>query len=152
MAKKLRFKVGQRVTCARGICIEAAGRIVRRAPATSGKIGADWVVRLDRPTKLGSSEVQELRFDDDELEPWTVPPEARPLSVGALQHPARHYLDRHSLSERCNVCSAKAGEPCVNLLEGTVLRGTHTQAPKRQREQSIAIALSAGGKAKVTRG
>jgi hypothetical protein len=86
MGKKLRFKVGDRVNCARGICIEAAGRIARRAPAASGKLGADWVVRLDKPTRLGSSDVQELRFDDDELEPWAVPPEARPLSVGALHH------------------------------------------------------------------
>lgn len=131
MAKKLRFKVGDRVICARGCCIQSTGRIVRRTPAlaANGKPGADWVVRLDVPVKLGSKEREEVWFDDNELEPWTVPLEARPDSVGALQHPARLYLDRHSLSERCNVCSAKVGEPCTNLLTGDVLPGTHTQAP-----------------------
>lgn len=88
MAEGLRFKVGDRVTCARGICIGATGHVARRAPATAanGQPGADWVVRLDKPASFGSHEVW---FDDDEIEPWTVPESARPMSVDALQHPMR---------------------------------------------------------------
>jgi hypothetical protein len=157
MGSKLRFKVGDRVNCARGVALGSTGRIARRVTAQSPNPLSrmpDWIVRLDKPIKLGSSDREEVWFHDDELEPWTVPLEARPASVGALQHPARLYLDRHSLSEPCNVCSAKIGEPCRNLLTGSVLPGTHTQAPPlRIKSISIRGKVFRGiGEAKVTRG
>jgi hypothetical protein len=74
--KPLRFKVGDRVTCARGFAIGSTGRIDRRAPAP-----ADWVVRFDEPVTLSSGTVMaEGRFDDDELAAFTVPESARPVS------------------------------------------------------------------------
>ncbi len=89
MGKKLRFKVGYRVTCARRWCVGSTGRILRRAPATAanGQPGPEWVVRLDQPVVLSSgTRLEESWYHDDDLEPWTVPPEARPVSVGALHH------------------------------------------------------------------
>lgn len=87
-----RWSVGDRVTCARGFCIGSTGRIAKRAPArdASGRPQAKWVVRFDAPVTLGSGTVlQDAWFDDSEIEPWTVPAEARPVSVGALAHPMR---------------------------------------------------------------
>ncbi len=127
VGKKLRFKVGDRVTVAVGHFTGFRGRITQRAHKDV-RPHLTYVVTFEQP--CGGYEW--AGFNDAELEPWTVPLQARPVSVGALQHPARLYFDRHSLSEACNVCSAKAGEPCVNLLEGNVLLGTHVQAPTRE--------------------
>lgn len=87
----LRFKVGDRVICARGMAIGSTGcvarRVVSKGPNRPLSRTPDWVVQLDEPCQLSSGSVmEEVWFDDDELEPWTVPLEARPVAVGALHH------------------------------------------------------------------
>lgn len=68
MAKQLRFKVGDRVTIVRGICIGETGRVVGRV-ARAPKMPPEWVVRLDKLQRIGSRKRSEVWLDDDEIEP-----------------------------------------------------------------------------------
>ena len=122
MAKKLRLKVGDRVRLRGGseYATVFANPYMFRGER---RVGVIWDHQLGHVLTVEVSRLVKAAARG------CVPLEARPVSVGALQHPARLYLDRHSLSEPCNVCSAKAGEPCVNLLTSAVLLGTHAQAP-----------------------
>jgi hypothetical protein len=83
--KPLRFKVGDRVTVRVGAYTGARGRITQRAHEDV-RPTLQWIVTFDQP----SGEFSWAGFNDLELEPWTVHPDHRPYSVGALQHPMRH--------------------------------------------------------------
>lgn len=78
---RLRFRVGDRVTVATGPFAGARGRITQRAHAQV-RPHLKWVVTFDSP--FGPSRAEWTGVSDSEIEPWTVPPEARPVSVGAL--------------------------------------------------------------------
>jgi hypothetical protein len=92
-AARLRFRVGDRVTVTcgaratvtSGALVGARGRITQRAHADV-RPNLDWVVTFEEPRPEGR---EWAGFADDELAPWTVHPDHRPGSVGALQHPAR---------------------------------------------------------------
>ncbi len=77
------FRIGDWVTIVSGTCAGLAGRISQRAhPDVRPYL--EWVVELD------DSRAVDWPHDwcgahGSELGPYAVPPEARPLSVGALK-------------------------------------------------------------------
>lgn len=84
MAKRLRFRVGDRVTVPAGAFYGACGRITQRAHEQVRDY-LDWVVTFDEPVHAHGHLHEWSGFGDDELEPWTAPAEARPFSSGVLR-------------------------------------------------------------------
>ncbi len=80
-----RYHVGQRVTVANGQFAGCRGRITQQAHADVRPY-LDWVVTFES----GPTEGREWAgFAERELGPWTVPEDARPVSVGALKRGGR---------------------------------------------------------------
>lgn len=91
MGKKLRFKVGDRVTVflfpAAGKPVARAGRIAERCVSVlTGRPMLRWMVRLEEPVLVGRFWTWDVEARDADLAQYVVPESARPLSVGALHH------------------------------------------------------------------
>lgn len=80
MAKKLRFKVGQRVSVTSGPFAGASGRV------TGVHDAVRLTVLFDDWVKVGDSLHLMAPVFASDLGSYVVPESARPLSVGALHH------------------------------------------------------------------
>lgn len=87
LVERARFHVGDHVTVTGGEWAGARGRLTRRNP--SMPLDRVWLVLFDEPFPRAGKRYYQGGCFESELGSWSVHPDHRPVSVGALYHPRR---------------------------------------------------------------